>query len=443
MTSFAQITLSPQKPATLKGLNTKVKVLMQIKAPPPPKDLERFPLNLSVVLDRSGSMHGAPLEKAKQCAEFVRSRLNSKDRLSLVTYDDQVQIPADSQPAFPHPEYITAVQAINSGGSTNLVGGWQAGNMQVMEYASGFKDNRVLLLSDGMLNAGITDHKTIRGLCKGMAKHGIKTSTYGLGAQFDEEVMCLIAEETGGNARYGENVEDLLEGFIEELDLLANLYSGQLTLSLRPADGVKVELANQFVKSDGRYMLPDLAYDAEVWAGLILSVSSEAAQSQKPLLEVSVESAHDDVNLNAKVGPLPILSPEAYDAVVSEQGITDYFAELQIAELKLSASEAARNGLWEKVRGLLGQMKALPMTPVQKAELAELEKLLMNRQQDIFAKEARLSATQSRREMKADLASYTTSANWGGPLQNFAQKAVPTYLRQKARHGKANTKNSP
>ena len=442
MTNSAQLTLTPEKPATLKGLATKVKVLMQVKAPSAPQNVERQPLNLSVVLDRSGSMHGTPLERAKQCAQFVQSRLSATDRLSLVIYDDQVQVAASSQPASPHSEYVSAVRAISSGGSTNLVGGWQAGNTQVQNYASDFKDNRVLLLSDGMLNAGVTDREEIRGLCKEMAKQGIKTSTYGLGEHFDEEVMCLIAEETGGNARYGEDVEDLPEGFIEELDLLANLYSGQLTLSLQPAEGVEIEVANRFVKRGERYMLPDLAYDAEVWAGLILSVSPEAAESQKPLLTVSVESGDDELHLSAEVGPLSILSPDAYEALVAEKGMTDYFAELDIAELKLAASDAARKGQWDQVKPLLEQMMALPMTPVQVAELAELEKLLAHRKQAIFAKESRLSASKSQRLMKADLASYAISGTWVESVQGTVQAAaVPSYLRQKSRQGKAHVKD--
>ena len=217
----------------------------------------------------------------------------------------------------------------------------------------------------------VTDPKEIRGLCQAMVKQGVKTSTYGLGEHFDEEVMCLIAEETGGNARYGEDVEDLLEGFIEELDLLANLYSGKLTLSLHPAEGVEVEVANRFVKRGDHYMMPDLAYDAEVWAGLVLSVSPEAAASQEPLLEVKVESEEQSLLLSAQLDPLPMLSPAAYEAVVANKAIRDYFAELKIAELKLEASDAARQGRWDQVKPLLEQMRALPMTPVQEAGLEE------------------------------------------------------------------------
>jgi Ca-activated chloride channel family protein len=440
MTATANLTLSPEKPATLKGLATKVKVLMQLKAPTAPHELERDPLNLSVVLDRSGSMAGDPLDKAKQCAAFVQSRLSTQDRLSLVIYDDKVEVAASSQPASPHNEFKSAVQSIDPGGCTNLVGGWQAGNGQVELYSSDYKNNRVLLLSDGRLNAGITNPEEIRALCKEVAKREIKTSTYGLGAHFDEEVMCLIAEETGGNARYGEEIEDLLEGFIEELDLLANLYSGQLMLSIEPREGVEVEVANRFVKKGDQYMLPDLAYDAEIWGGLILSVSPEAAESQEPLVTLKVESSDGELNMSAQLEALQILSPEAYDAVVTEKGITDYFAELQIAELKVEASNLARRGEWEQVEALLQRMKALPMTPVQAAEFEELKKLFAQRQLEIFAKESRFSASSSRTVMKSDMASYAMSAAWA-PSPSAQAAPVPSYLKQKARRGKANVRD--
>ena len=81
------------------------------------------------------------------------------------------------------------------------------------------------------------------------------------------------------------------------------------------------------------------------------------------------------------------------------------------------------------------------MTPVQEAGLEELEKLLALKRRAIFAKESRLSSSKSRRLMKANLMSYSSSAAWAGPLQDQDQAAdVPSYLRQKAREGKANVR---
>ena len=442
MSNTPILTLTPERAAVLKGIDTQVDVLLQVRAPSAPPSFSRSTLNLAVVLDRSGSMNGEPLAVAKQCALFVQSRLTSQDVISLVTYDDIVNIAAASSAASPNDHFQNAVQQIVSGGTTNLFGGWEAGVAEVKKRVSEHPINRVLLLSDGCLNHGVIDGSTIRQACLDAAQQGIKTSTYGLGKHFDESIMCMMAEVSGGNNRYGEQVEDLLEGFIEELDLLAHLYTPELTLSLMPAAGVEVECLNSFVKIEDTWALPDLAYDAEVWVGLRLRVSVAAAEAQQPLLKVqvnaqvagqSIESSHD-------LAALPAVSPTVFESVAPASVVTKYIAELKIAELKLEASQAGQRGEWEQVEALIKKIRALPMTDIQKSEIDELEALFKNRQKEIFAKEARFSSSLSQRSMKSGAMSYLTSSDWTN--SDHSSSAPPSYMRRKSRQGRASANQS-
>ena len=438
MSDHLTLTLTPERPATLQGINTQVDVLLQIKAPDLKTDHERSPLNLSVVLDRSGSMNGDPLEVAKQSALFVQSRLTSRDVISLVTYDDTVDIVSPSSAARPNDHYQRGVREVQVGGTTNLFGGWEAGVQEVAKRAQNFDTNRVLLLSDGCLNHGVTDPDEIKTHCLEAAKRGIKTSTYGLGTHFDESVMCMMAEVSGGNNRYGERVEDLLEGFIEELDLLAHLYTSELTLTLKAAPGVEVTCLNNFIEREGELLLPDLAYGAEVWAGLRLKVNAKLVDPDKTLLTVQVKAtnshgaAESEMNLN----PLPVLSPSVFEAVATSDVVTQYFAELKMSTLKLEATQAVQRRDWQRVETLIAQMKALPMTDAQRAELDELEQLFERRDIEVFSKEARFSVSQSQRSMKSDAASYLLSSNWVGS-QQYDDEVAPSYLRKKSRQGRS------
>ena len=139
-----------------------------------------------------------------------------KDLISLVIYDDTVDVVSPSSTATPNDQYQQGVKGVEVGGTTNLFEGWEAGVNELAQQTENYDINRVLLLSDGCLNHGVTDPNEIKARCLDAAQRGIKTSTYGLGTHFDESIMCMMAEVSGGNNRYGERVEDLLEGFIEE-----------------------------------------------------------------------------------------------------------------------------------------------------------------------------------------------------------------------------------
>jgi Ca-activated chloride channel family protein len=73
----------------------------------------------------------------------------------------------------------SALTTIESGGSTNLHGGWSAGADELAGRLAGDDVHRVILLSDGCANVGETDLETIAGQCKALAKRGVSTSTNG------------------------------------------------------------------------------------------------------------------------------------------------------------------------------------------------------------------------------------------------------------------------
>src|SRR5580765_3035234 len=120
-------------------------------------DGKRSPMNLAIVLDRSGSMEGAKLEKARQAAAMAVDKLNDDDIFSLVTYDDQTDllIPPERVGGRDHREEIKAkIHRIQAGGSTALHAGVTLGAKQVRRLFEKERVNRVILLSDGIANVG-------------------------------------------------------------------------------------------------------------------------------------------------------------------------------------------------------------------------------------------------------------------------------------------------
>lgn len=430
------ITFTPLRPALLQGLPTELKVLLQVKAPARPANLPRKPMNLAVVIDRSGSMASErKLEEAQRCARFVQERLDQRDMLSLVSFGSTVKVEATPGPARPHPTYLKAVDQMEVDGMTRLFEGWEEAVNLLSIHKEDYPINRVILLSDGMANKGLREPEAIKLRCLRAASEEITTSTYGVGSDFDEHLMRVMAEAGAGQLRYGERASDLLEGFAEELDLLQALYASQLQLTLTPARGVSVSCENSFVTEEGRLILPDLAYGAELWAGLTLKVSPEAASSGEPLLTALVTHQEEAVRSDGHLEALPSLTPEVFQVVAKSDAVEAYFAELEVSKLKEQAARAAKEHNWPKVEALIARMKSLPLNDQQRGELEVFEKLSAQKKEDIFSKEAHTSSSRAMRSMKLNQVQYMQKVGIPQPI-------LPSFVRRKKQQGRTSDSQS-
>ena len=122
MRKIPELTIQSKKSAVLTGHTSKVHLLCKLLGADTPTELpKRSPLHLSIVLDRSGSMSGAPLEEAKKCAINIVNRLGSTDKVSIVTYDNNVDV-VTPLTSVDNPSRITrSIGSIRAGGMTNLL----------------------------------------------------------------------------------------------------------------------------------------------------------------------------------------------------------------------------------------------------------------------------------------------------------------------------------
>ena len=433
MTDF---TLAAQRPALLKGFDNEFHILAKLKAPEQPEDTrERKPLNLSIVIDRSGSMSGQPLEEAKKCASMIVNSLKGTDRISVITYDDNADIIVSSTKAVHKTEILRAIERIRSGGMTDLHSGWLLAAEQVARYKTENSINRVLLLSDGMANTGLTDQYKINSQCSELAETGVTTSTYGLGEHFNERLMVEMGRAGRGQSYYGQKVEDLEDPFREEFDLLSNTIASKLEIFVEYPDFVKLELLNNYNGRDPLWKMPDLAYGGEAWALFKLTIKEGDLQRSGRVDILRSHISYEDINGERVQTPIRSIrlrpvNENAFGALVEDPVIRTRIQEVRAASLQDVAREAADRGDWGAVEVAIKQAEEEAIDNAWIREnLKSLRRYAAIRERNAFSKEAMYSADKFRSRLSS---SIENSRDYSVDEENIK----PMYLRRKEERGK-------
>jgi Ca-activated chloride channel family protein len=207
-------------------------------------DGRRSPMNLAIVLDRSGSMEGAKLEKARQAAAMAVDKLGDDDIFSLVTYDSDTDllIPPERVGGRDHREDIKArIHRIQAGGSTALHAGVVLGAKQVRRFFEKERVNRVILLSDGLANVGPSHTSDLARLGRELRNDGISVSTVGLGDDYNEDLMTALAEASNANYYYVKDAEKLPGIFAQELGAARSLLARSIVIRIEAPEGVRLK----------------------------------------------------------------------------------------------------------------------------------------------------------------------------------------------------------
>lgn len=432
-----RVVLTPRRAGLRAGADNVVEVLVRVQAPAAPEGHAsvRPPQALALVIDRSGSMAGRPLAEARHCAEYLISMLRPTDSVSLVQFDHRVQRLWPAVPLADGQSLRLALRAIRAGGNTHLHGGWLEG-AQSLEDVPGTGLKRVILLSDGRANEGLTDPAAIAAQCAQWAARGITTSTCGLGDRFNEDLMVAMAQAGGGNPYYGDTADDLMEPFQQELELLANLCLRELRLSVTVPDGADVEVLNALPCDDCGWKLPDLAWGAEAWALLRLQLPAAMvppAGARLPVLRVSVTALDlDGSPLQFEKTGLALSSMGAgeYGTLADDELVARRQAEVAASAALTGIREAAGRQDWDTVDELLEQARAQFAGHEWVASLlASMTAIADDRLRHKAMKESLYAAARLKSRLTAVHEDPAVTAD-----------AVPAYLRRKPAQGKGKGK---
>jgi Mg-chelatase subunit ChlD len=344
-------------------------VLVELEAPSSPRQAKRDPLNVAFVIDRSGSMSGQKLALARTAVETAVERLLPGDRFAVVAYDDRVDVVVESTPASREAKTMAVdrLRTIDARGSTNLGEGWLRGAEQVARAqaaASVAGVNRVLLLTDGLANQGMTDPAELIRHAAELRTRGITTTTFGVGEDFDESLLESMADAGGGHFYFIADAAQMVDQIASEVGELLEVVARDATVEVTAPDGlgVAVDSLSRFpVEARGNRWLVRLGdLIAEQRLEVVLRVKfGFGTIGQEVGILVGV-SDREGVLVAAGLAPVPVgweyADDRTNDAQPRDRSVDRLVARLFAARARQEAVQLNRRGGYDAARHAVGDV---------------------------------------------------------------------------------------
>jgi len=297
------------------------------------------PTELVLVLDKSGSMIGDKLRFSKTAIRNIIESLTENDILHLVTYDSDVNVVFEGKTMADKELMLKLVNEVEAGGATFLSGGLLRGHEVIQQQnrkrdeASSFRTKRIFLFSDGQANHGISDPEQLATLVGNVFEDGVRVSSFGVGYDYDEQLMKALSFHGGGDYYFIDSPEILPRVLQHARDGLSLISGQSAVLKVRG-------------KTEGRSIVKQ-AFDQEMEA-LISGIKVGDllyGDSKQFLVEVEVEPlvepGSDVVILewvltwNDKQGEPQQLSGEVGVKATDDEKVVEESRNKEVEDLKL------------------------------------------------------------------------------------------------------------
>ncbi|MCC6566315.1 MAG: FHA domain-containing protein [Chloroflexi bacterium] len=233
------------------GRPLRIYLMVLIKAESVVGEARRRPLNLSLVVDRSGSMAGPKIDYTRRAAQMLVQNLGASDTLSVVLYNDTVETLLNPEKVQRKDIINQQISRITPSGATNLSGGWLQGVNFVAQNLDKAQTNRVILISDGLANRGVTEASKLVTFATQKYGEGVSTTTMGLGDDFNEELLISLANAGGGAYYYIESPEVMPTILNEELTGLLKMVGQNMTIHVGGVPSGSVRQMNAYTEEPG------------------------------------------------------------------------------------------------------------------------------------------------------------------------------------------------
>jgi Ca-activated chloride channel family protein len=328
---------------------------------------QRSPVNLALVIDRSGSMSGYKLQQAKQAARHLVGLLRNEDRLAIVHYGSDVKsLPSMPATSSNRERMLQYIEGIWDEGGTNISAGLQAGQFQVSQARREFQVNRIILISDGQPTEGTTDEESLKQVVKNIRAEGVTVSSIGVGTDFNEDLMQAFAEYGAGAYGFLEDAGKLATIFQKDLQQATTQVARNVELSFELPSGVVLgEVLGYRSHQAGRTVrvaMPD--FSAGQTERVVARVTVAGAAVGQTVNVTGLKLAYTDLMKDSAVESMASLSAMVTDRreeVLARQDkdATVYAVRARSAANLQKAAEALKGGRKAEARQLIQMNQAM------------------------------------------------------------------------------------
>ena len=354
----------------------------------------RPPVNVAIVLDRSGSMSGQKIEHAKKAAMKAIDYLGTDDIVSVVAYDHNVRVLVPATKVSDKADIKKRIGFLQSGGNTALFAGVSKGAAEIRKFAHKDRVNRVILLSDGKANSGPSSPKALGDLGASLKKEGISVTTWGLGNGYNEDLMDQLAQRSDGNHTFIESPQQLAGIFEAEFGDILSVVAQEVAIEVKCAPGIRpVKVLNREAEISGQRIFTQLSQIYSLQQKYILlevEVPATKANQTRKIADVEISYANMLTETTDKISSiLSVKFSESQEVVknsTNEETMTEVVLQRATAANKLAtqlrdsgdvkqAKEVLRDnqGYLELNAGLLKSSKLSNYAKEQQVDLESLD----------------------------------------------------------------------
>ena len=404
----------------------KVTLMLDLTAPANPAQSTRPGQAIQVVLDRSGSMEGQPLDAAKGSLLKLVSRLAPQDAFGLVAFDDAALVIVPTRTMADHhmPSLRKSIRDLQTGGSTDISAGYLMGLRELTRVqASG--GSTLLLISDGHANAGEQDPKFFQEVSTKSATEKVTTSTIGLGNGYDETILEALAQGGGGAHRFAGSIDEAVGAIAAEVDDLLDKTIVNAVLRVTPTSAMSGAPAIEIVQrlpywKDGETFVVQLGdlYSGENRRFIIdLDVPGIASLGLCKIADITIEyldlAQRQEISVtmpvNVNVVPGDVAAGRIADPIVRAERLileAQTAKSLAVDELLNGKIKEASSRLKGAASSLRREASLIPVTDersaeslaIIKAEADEIDVLAQTAEdQDVMYSSKRMTESYSRK----------------------------------------------
>lgn len=317
----------------------------------------RTPVNVAIVIDRSGSMAGEKMQRAKEAAIMAIERLSPDDIVSVVSYGSTVEVIVPATKVDEKNLIYRAINRLYPSGSTALFAGVSKGARQVRKFSDTDRVNRIILVSDGLANVGPSSPQELGSLGRSLAKEGVSVTTIGLGNGYNEDLMVALAGNSDGNHAFVENASDLAQVFAYEFGDLLSVVARNISFKIKFNKGIRpVRVLGRFARIHGRQVssnLTQLYANQEKFLLIEMQITPNKTNAANEVASVDIQYS------NTVAKSIDVLSKNVYVSFTDswtqvEEHRND---EVMVTSVELIAAESQKTAIALRDKGNMVEAK--------------------------------------------------------------------------------------